>query len=160
MDTLIIAFLFVTNTAQFNLPPNLLSSLCYVESKHNPNAIHKDDGKTDSLGICQVKLATAKSLGYKGTAKGLLNPNANIYYAAKYLSYQRSRYHGSISKAIIAYNRGNAKGLILSEYSVKVTKQWNEVNKYEKQKEIKVCEENWAQKRSTQSRFVSYTYDF
>lgn len=105
------------------LPNNLLHSICYVESRYKVNAVHKDDGNGDSLGVCQVKLTTAKSLGFKGTEKQLMEPKYNIKYAAKYLSHQIKRY-SSIKKGVIAYNRGNAKYLTSSKYQVKVYKQW------------------------------------
>jgi len=120
----LLAWLFITNSTAYGLPDGLLSSLCYVESKHKISAIHKDDGGADSLGVCQVKLATARSLGFKGTAKQLMNPKMNIKYSAMYLNYQVKRYHGNITKAVIAYNRGNARGLTTSKYARKVYKQW------------------------------------
>ncbi len=108
---------------KFGLQPKLLSSLCWVESKHVITAIHKDDGTSNSVGICQIKLKTAKWLGFKGTEKQLMNPETNIYYAAAFLSYQQHRYN-SITKAVIAYNIGNAKGLTSTKYSVKVLTRW------------------------------------
>lgn len=122
METL--TALFLAATVQFSLPPKLLDSLCFVETRHVITAIHHDDGGSDSIGVCQVKFSTAKWLGYKGTEKGLLNPKTNIYYAAMYLSRNMRRYDGSVEKAVIAYNRGNAKGLTTSIYQSKVFKQW------------------------------------
>lgn len=127
MSTVILTLLFATTSAQFKLPENLLSSLCWVESKHKVDAIHKDDGTTNSVGICQIKLKTAKWMGFKGTEKQLMDPKTNIYYAAKYLAYQHSRYK-SINKAIIAYNIGNAKNLTSTKYSTKVNTQWRIMN--------------------------------
>lgn len=83
-----------------------------------------DDGGSPSIGLCQVKLKTSKWLGYKGTEKQLLNPTVNAYYAAKYLKYQLKRYNGNTEKALIAYNRGNAKGLTRTEYSAKIMIHW------------------------------------
>lgn len=123
MNTTILALIFTTATQQFALPNGLLPSLCYVETKHDVNAVHYDDGGSDSLGICQIKLSTAKSLGFKGTQKQLMLPNTNIFYAAKFLRYQITRYHGNITKAVVAYNKGNAKNLTRSQYSDKVFKQ-------------------------------------
>lgn len=123
MNSLILTLLFNSTSAQFGLPQGLLSALCYVESTHKVTAVHKDDGSSNSVGICQIKLITAKGLGFQGTEKQLMEPKVNIYYAAKYLAKQRKRY-GSITRGIIAYNRGNAKGLTRSNYSDKVTKQW------------------------------------
>ncbi len=85
----------------------LLSAICYVESSHNPAAINHDDGKGDSIGYCQVKLKTARWMGYQGEAKGLLNPSVNKKYAARYLRKQLHRYHGNQLQAISAYNCGH-----------------------------------------------------
>lgn len=85
--------------------------------------MHHDDGGANSVGICQIKLKSAKQMGFKGTEKQLLDPKTNIYYAAKFLSYQIKRYH-SVQRGVVAYNRGNAKSLTTSNYQVKVYKQW------------------------------------
>lgn len=119
-----ITSLFIIATTAFNLPPNLLSSLCYVESAHDVNAIHHDDGGEDSIGICQVQLSTANTVGFRGTAKELLDPEVNTIVAAAILKYQMSRYHGNITKAVIAYNIGNSKGLTTTKYQRKVFKIW------------------------------------
>jgi len=118
-----IAEIFVAVSLQFHLPAGLLSSLCWVESRHNINAVHVDDNGSDSLGICQIKLDTAKDIGFKGTAKQLMSPETNIYYAAKYLARQRTRYH-SIKKAVIAYNQGHAGQLTTTKYQRKVFARW------------------------------------
>lgn len=124
MTHLTLALIFTAMSQEFGLPPHVLEALCFVESSHNIEAIHPDDGGTPSIGLCQVKLGTARWLGYKGDAEGLLDAKTNAYYAAKYLDKQRRRYKGSISKAIIAYNRGNAKNLTNSAYYEKVLKQY------------------------------------
>lgn len=124
MNTLLA--LFTTATIQFSLPPGLLASLCFVESKHDITAIHEDDGDSNSVGVCQIKLKTAQWFGFQGTEKDLMRPAVNIYYAAAYLSYQQRRYKGDITKAIIAYNIGNAKGLTQTQYSIKVIGQWQQ----------------------------------
>jgi soluble lytic murein transglycosylase-like protein len=64
-------------------------------------------------------------MGYRGDANGLQNPRTNVYYAAKYLRYQIDRY-GSVPRGIVAYNRGNARGLTRSRYSDKVINHWQE----------------------------------
>lgn len=128
-----LSLLFISATHLFGLPPNLLNSLCYVESHHNPSAIHLDDGGANSVGVCQVKLSTAQNLGFKGGEAQLLDPNVNIYYAAKYLSHQIHRYHGSIPRALIAYNQGSAKDLISTKYSDKVINEWRQQNERRRQ---------------------------
>lgn len=108
---------------QYQLPNGLLSSLCYVESNHK-NVISYNDGKTNSYGICQIKYETAKHLGFKGTELDLMKPENNIKYAGKYLKHQLTRYNGDVKKAVIAYNRGNAKDLTSTKYQIKVFNRW------------------------------------
>lgn len=98
--------LFVTATQTHSLPVGLLSALCYVESTHNVSAIHHDDGGGNSVGVCQVKLETAKMLGFKGTERQLMDPKVNVEYAAKYLKKQLNRYGQNSPKAVAAYNAG------------------------------------------------------
>lgn len=120
--------ILISTSAQFGLPSNLLTSICSVESSLNPAAIHRDDGGTDSIGLCQIKMRTAVWMGFRGTEAGLLNPYINSYYAAKYLKYQLLRYNGNAVSAIIAYNRGNSNGLQSTEYSDKVIAKWRQIN--------------------------------
>lgn len=120
--------LFASATAQFNLPPGLLDSICYIESNHRPKVITEDDGGRSSLGICQLQLRTAKDLGYLGTERGLLGPGTNIFYAAKYLKHQYNRYR-QWDLAVLAYNAGsyrtNLSGKPINQkYLDKVTKHY------------------------------------
>jgi len=125
MNTILLTLLFAQTTIDLRLPPGLLESLCFVESSHNVNAVHKQDGDADSLGVCQIKYATSKDLGFKGTPSELMNPEINIYYAGKYLAKNIKRYH-NIPKAVIAYNRGHAGDLVVTEYSNKVLSKWRQ----------------------------------
>lgn len=115
--------LFTAATVQFNLPHGLLASLCYVESNHNVHAYHANDGKGNSVGVCQIKLAVAQDYGFEGTEEQLMRPDVNIYYAAAHLNHQLKRYN-NVERAVIAYNMGHAGTLLYSEYQMKVFKQW------------------------------------
>lgn len=127
-----IAAALLAATAASGLPPGLLSAVCWVESHHEPKAVHQDDGGSPSSGLCQLKTSTAVSLGFKGTPKQLLTrPDLNAKYAAMYLRRQLDRYHGHIPSAIAAYNAGkarlNAKGQIMNrKYVNKVMQAWEE----------------------------------
>ncbi len=123
MGSILLTTLFLTTSQQFGLPAGLLESLCYVESKHDINAIHKNDGDGNSVGICEIKLKTAKWLGFKGTEKELMQPKTNIYYAGKYLAKQINRYH-NVVKGVIAYNIGHAGCLTYTSYSDNVIALW------------------------------------
>lgn len=102
---------------KFQIEPFLLISVCKVESRCTATAINKNDGtkkakamgiKEHSHGLFQIKLATAKMLGFEGTAAQLMNPEVNAHYAAKYLRHLMNRYHNDVPKAISAYNAGKA----------------------------------------------------
>lgn len=123
--------LFMLTTIQLGLPADLLKSVCYTETKLNIVAIHHNDGRSSSIGLCQIKLSSAKQMGFKGTEKKLFEPSNNIYYAGKYLNYQLKRYHGNIKKSIIAYNYGHAGCLTFTKYQYKVFKYWRGEIKYE-----------------------------
>jgi soluble lytic murein transglycosylase-like protein len=125
MNPIAINTLFILVSAQFNLPSGLLSSVCFIESHHNPTAIHYHDGKGSSIGLCQIKLKTAQSLGFKGTEKQLMQVKNNIYYAGAYLHHQQIRYNGDITKAVIAYNIGHSGNLTTSRYQVRVFNKWS-----------------------------------
>lgn len=116
--------LFIGASTQYNLPPGLLASLCYVESKHQVNKIHYNDGDTNSYGVCQIKLITAQEMGFKGTAIELMTPKTNIQYAGAYLKYQLTRYNGNVARAVVAYNKGNSRHLTSSPYQIKVFREW------------------------------------
>lgn len=107
-----LALLFSTTTLALSLPPGLLSALCYVESKHRVDAVHHDDGKGDSLGVCQIKLPTARLLGFRGTQADLMKPENNIHYAGKYLLKQLHRYQMDPRRAVSAYNAGTFHGKV------------------------------------------------
>jgi soluble lytic murein transglycosylase-like protein len=117
--------LFTTISISLGLPTGLLSSLCYVESKYKVNAIHHDDGGANSVGICQVKLATAKDYGFRGTEKELMKPETNIRIAGLYLKHQINRYN-SVQRGVIAYNQGHA-AVRTTRYQRKVFKEWSHV---------------------------------
>lgn len=120
--TLTLMFALVSQT--YNLPPHLLESICYVESNHNPRAIVINDGGSNSIGVCQVKLATARFLGFKGHPSALHGVNLNAQIAARYLRFQLTRYHGNVYKAISAYNSGTYR---VGSYGI--AKNCNYVNK-------------------------------
>lgn len=115
-------------TNMYHLPQGLLSAVCLVESGHSIAAITYDDGGSDSLGVCQVKLDTARMLGFKGTAEQLRTPQINAKYAGKYLSKQITRYNKDLSCAVAAYNAGSClkigKKIVNQQYVDKVMSAW------------------------------------
>lgn len=112
----------------FDIPENLLYSICYIESNHNPHVVTPaDGGQHTSVGLCQIQDRTAKEMGFTGASKDLLHVGENSMYAAKYLRFQLDRY-GNIPDAVASYNRGSVlkvRGKYSNqEYVDKVYKQW------------------------------------
>jgi|SRR5579859_2267585 len=101
-----LALLFVLYTNTYKLPTGLVSALCWAESAHQTQVYNAELDGHKSLGVCEIKLDTARMMGFHGTEKQLLNPKMNIKYAAKYLKWQIERYDGDVYKGIAAYNSG------------------------------------------------------
>jgi soluble lytic murein transglycosylase-like protein len=84
-----------------NIPPALVHRVIMRESRYNPRAVH-----AGNYGMMQIKLQTARSLGYTGTAQGLLDPETNLTYAVKYLAGAYRVANGNADRAVSYYARG------------------------------------------------------
>jgi soluble lytic murein transglycosylase-like protein len=73
----------VARHAQANgVPVELVHRVIVRESRYRPGLV----GRGGAIGMMQIKLATARGLGYTGTAEGLRDPETNLTYAVKYLA--------------------------------------------------------------------------
>jgi soluble lytic murein transglycosylase-like protein len=73
----------VERHAQANgVPVVLVHRVILRESRYNASLI----GRGGTIGLMQIKLATARGLGYTGSAEGLRDPDTNLTYAVKYLA--------------------------------------------------------------------------
>ena len=93
--------LIARHAAANNLPADLLRRVIKRESGGNPRVVYKGN-----YGLMQIKLATARSMGYRGDAAGLLDADTNMTYAAKYLA---GAYHvagGNADRAVHYYAAG------------------------------------------------------
>lgn len=102
-----------------SVPFELLRAICTIESGLDASRINPNDGLSPSYGLCQIKLATANLVGYRGDSEGLMTPKTNALYAAKYLKKQLKRYSGDWYKATSAYNAGRYK-VVNGKYVAKV----------------------------------------
>jgi soluble lytic murein transglycosylase-like protein len=88
--------------AQANgVPVELVHRVIVRESRYNPRAVHRGN-----YGMMQIKLATARGLGYTGTAEGLLDPETNLTYAVRYLAGAYQAAHGNHDRAVAYYAGG------------------------------------------------------
>jgi soluble lytic murein transglycosylase-like protein len=89
--------------AQANLVPDTLVHRVIVrESKYQPNLI----GRGGAIGLMQIKLATARGLGYTGDAAGLRDPETNLTYGIKYLAGAFRAAGGNHDRAVRYYAGG------------------------------------------------------
>ena len=95
-----------------NVPESLVHRIIVRESKYQPHLVSKGN-----IGLMQIKLGTARGLGYTGTADGLRDANTNMTYAVKYLAGAWRLADGNADQAVSYYARGyyfaaKAKGLL------------------------------------------------
>jgi soluble lytic murein transglycosylase-like protein len=88
---------------EHGVPVALAHAVIQVESSYRPDA----RGSAGEIGLMQIKPATARMMGYKGSDKGLYDPETNIRYGMKYLGKARSLSDGSTCGTILKYNAGH-----------------------------------------------------
>lgn len=64
----------------YGVPESLIRRVIQRESGYNPKARNGP-----YLGLMQIRQDTARSMGYSGSAEGLLDAETNLKYAVKYL---------------------------------------------------------------------------
>lgn len=89
--------------ATYGVPSSLAHAVVRHESNFQPNV----RGKAGEIGLMQIKLSTARGLGYSGSAKGLYEPSTNIQYGMKYLAQAQKLGGGSTCGTILKYNAGH-----------------------------------------------------
>lgn len=89
--------------ATYGVPTALAHAVVRHESNFQPNV----RGAAGEIGLMQIKLSTARGLGYSGSAKGLYEPSTNIQYGMKYLAQAQKLGGGSTCGTILKYNAGH-----------------------------------------------------
>src|SRR5262249_22344171 len=93
--------LIARHAAANNLPEDLVRRVIKRESGGNPRVI-----SAGNYGLMQIKLPTARSMGYTGTAAGLLDADTNMTYAVKYLAGAYRVADGNTNRAVHYYAAG------------------------------------------------------
>jgi soluble lytic murein transglycosylase-like protein len=94
--------LVATHARANGLPEVLVHRVIVRESGYRPALV----GRGGTIGLMQIKLATARSLGYTGDAAGLRDPNTNLTYAVKYLAGAYRAANGDHNRAVHYYAAG------------------------------------------------------
>jgi soluble lytic murein transglycosylase-like protein len=87
--------------AEYDLPEPLLRRIIKRESNYNPGAHFRGH-----WGLMQIKYDTAKTMGYRGEPKGLLDAETNLKYGGKYLAGALLVAGGNADRAIRLYRSG------------------------------------------------------
>jgi soluble lytic murein transglycosylase-like protein len=85
-----------------NVPEALVHRVIQRESRYQPQLV----GRGGCIGLMQIKLATARSLGYTGDAAGLRDPDTNLAYGIKYLAGAYRAANGDHARAMHYYAGG------------------------------------------------------
>ena len=85
----------------YQVPRSLVQRVVIRESTHRPEARNGP-----YYGLMQILPATARGMGYQGSAKGLLDADTNLQYAVKYLRGAWLVSNGTEPDAVKWYARG------------------------------------------------------
>ncbi|MGO9237905.1 MAG: lytic transglycosylase domain-containing protein [Methylocella sp.] len=83
------------------VPEALVHRIVKRESRYQPGLVHRH-----CFGLMQIKYATAREMGYKGDAKGLLDPKINLTYAVPYLANAYRLADGDEDRAVTLFSSG------------------------------------------------------
>jgi soluble lytic murein transglycosylase-like protein len=93
--------LIASHAAANNVPESLVRRVIKRESGGNPRLVH-----VGNYGLMQIRLGTARAMGYRGSAAGLLDPDTNMAYAVKYLAGAYRAAGGNADRAVHYYAAG------------------------------------------------------
>jgi soluble lytic murein transglycosylase-like protein len=88
-------------SGQYNVPESLVRRVIARESGYNPKARNGP-----YLGLMQIRHDTARTMGYRGDASGLLDAETNLKYAVKYLAGAYMVGGRNQDQAVRNYSRG------------------------------------------------------
>src|SRR6478672_13817162 len=93
--------LIARHAAANNVPEDLVRRIIKRESGGRPRVV-----SAGNYGLMQIKLATARGMGYTGNAAGLLDADTNMTYAVKYLAGAYRVANGNLNRAVHYYAAG------------------------------------------------------
>ena len=93
--------LIASQAAASGVPIELVKRVIKRESGGNPRVV-----SAGNYGLMQIKLGTARAMGYQGNAAGLLDPSTNMTYAVKYLAGAYQAAGGNADRAVHYYASG------------------------------------------------------
>jgi hypothetical protein len=89
------------HAAAHGVPESLVRRIIQIESRGNARAVSKGN-----YGLMQIRMGTARAMGYRGTEQGLLDADTNMAYAVKYLAGAYRAAGCNEGRAVSYYQRG------------------------------------------------------
>ena len=96
-----------------DINPEIALGLIDVESTFKPSA--QKDG---NYGLMQIRIATARAMGFKGNPNDLMGPETNVEYGMRYLHYCHEK-HEDVTLMLGCYNGSTS---IKNRYAKRVLK--------------------------------------
>ena len=94
--------MIASHASSNGIPAELVHRVIVRESRYRASAM----GRGGASGLMQIKLATARSMGYSGSAAGLLDPDTNLTYGVRYLAGAYRAASGHHGRAVGYYASG------------------------------------------------------
>jgi soluble lytic murein transglycosylase-like protein len=92
----------LASSAAAEVPESLVAAVIHVESGGRANLV----GRAREIGLMQIKLETARGVGYHGSRAALFDPATNIRFGTAYLELAWRRAHGDLCVAASLFNMG------------------------------------------------------
>ncbi|NBN63359.1 transglycosylase SLT domain-containing protein [Microvirga tunisiensis] len=89
--------------ARHGVPLALAHAVIKVESNYNPRA----RGSAGEVGLMQIKPATARGLGFRGSVRALYDPATNLEWGMRYLAGAHKLASGDTCGTVLRYNAGH-----------------------------------------------------
>jgi soluble lytic murein transglycosylase-like protein len=105
-----------THALANDIPLDLALAVVKHESRFDADAT----GQAGEIGLMQIKLSTARDMGYEGSTAELYDPATNVRWGMKYLGEARQLADGSECGTLSKYNGGHATKRMIHAYCRKV----------------------------------------
>jgi soluble lytic murein transglycosylase-like protein len=93
------------HAAANGVPVRLAHAVVMIESGYRPRIVHRGN-----YGLMQIRLGTARAMGFRGSPRQLLHPPTNVKYGMRYLgrAWRSSRHN--VCGAVKRYQTGTGTG--------------------------------------------------
>jgi soluble lytic murein transglycosylase-like protein len=94
--------LIAKHARENGVPTELANAVVRIESRFNPRA-----RGGSAIGLMQIKVGTARSMGFDGGAASLYQPETNLHFGMKVLADAYRASHGDICMTLARYQSGH-----------------------------------------------------